>query len=81
MKKKRPSNALPDTWQYEQTIADIEATIEQIEAGELPLGETIEQFTQAAEQLQQCKRFLQQQQQQVDLLIEALTTDEAAESL
>ncbi|MFE4106014.1 exodeoxyribonuclease VII small subunit [Almyronema epifaneia] len=81
MKKPRATDRSADVWQYEQAVAEIEATIQQIEAGELSLAATLEQFTQAAEQLQQCKRFLAQKQQQVDLLIEALTTDEMSESL
>ncbi|NJL85862.1 MAG: exodeoxyribonuclease VII small subunit [Leptolyngbyaceae cyanobacterium SM1_1_3] len=80
MKKQQPKSG-PNAWQYEQAIAHIEATIHQIETAELPLAETIEQFTQAAEHLQQCKAFLNQKQQQVDLLIESLTTDDATESL
>ncbi|NJR41107.1 MAG: exodeoxyribonuclease VII small subunit [Leptolyngbyaceae cyanobacterium CSU_1_4] len=63
---------LPANWRYEATVAEIEATIEQIERGELPLSEVFDQFSSAVEQLRQCEGFLNRQQQQVDLLIETL---------
>jgi exodeoxyribonuclease VII small subunit len=63
---------LPANWRYEATVAEIEATIEQIESGELPLSEVFDQFSTAVEQLRQCEGFLNRQQQQVDLLIETL---------
>ncbi len=66
------SMRLPTNWRYEETVAEIEATIEQIERGELPLSEVFDQFSTAVEQLRQCEGFLNRQQQQVDLLIETL---------
>lgn len=66
------SMRLPANWRYEETVAEIEATIDQIERGELPLSEVFDQFSTAVEQLRQCEGFLNRQQQQVDLLIETL---------
>lgn len=66
---------LPTNWRYEATVAEIEATIDQIERGELPLSEVFDQFSTAVEQLRQCEGFLTRQQQQVDLLIETLLDD------
>lgn len=63
---------LPVTWKYEAAVAEVESIISRIETGELELEEVFEQFTQAVEYLQQCERFLQQRQKQVDLSIETL---------
>lgn len=62
-------------WNYEATVAEVEAIITQIEAGELELEEVFDQFAAAVERLRQCETFLQQRQQQMDLLIETLTDE------
>ncbi|MBF2079388.1 MAG: exodeoxyribonuclease VII small subunit [Synechococcales cyanobacterium T60_A2020_003] len=63
---------LPANWHYERTVSEIEAIIGRIEAGELELAEVFQQFSQAVEYLNQCETFLNQHQQQADLLIETL---------
>ncbi|MBE9207504.1 exodeoxyribonuclease VII small subunit [Nostoc sp. LEGE 06077] len=60
---------------YEAKVVEIEKIIARIEAGELELEEVFEQFATAVEHLRQCEDFLQQRQQQVDLLIETLNDD------
>ncbi|MEA5619071.1 exodeoxyribonuclease VII small subunit [Cronbergia sp. UHCC 0137] len=60
---------------YEEKVAEIEQIILRIEKGELELADVFEQFTHAVEYLRQCESFLQQRQQQVDLLIETLKDD------
>ena len=66
---------LQQDWNYEAAVAEVETIIAAIEAGELELEEVFEQFTAAVEYLRQCETFLQQRQQQVDLLIETLTDE------
>lgn len=61
-----------EDWNYEAAVAKVEAIIARIEAGELELEEVFDQFAAAVEYLRQCETFLQQRQQQVDLLIETL---------
>ncbi|MEC4816197.1 MAG: exodeoxyribonuclease VII small subunit [Scytonema sp. PMC 1069.18] len=61
-----------ESWNYEAKVAEIERIIAQIEGGELELQEVFDQFATAIESLQQCEHFLQERQQQVDLLIETL---------
>jgi len=63
------------SWNYEEKVAEIEKIIAQIERGELELADVFEQFATAVEHLRQCESFLQQRQQQVDLLIESLSDD------
>lgn len=57
---------------YEETVAKVEAIIAQIEAGKLDLAAVFDEFTAAVEYLGQCESFLQEKQQQMDLLIETL---------
>lgn len=78
---KRKSSANPENaeaiagWKYEEKVTEIEKIISRIEAGELELEEVFEQFAAAVEYLRQCESFLQQRQQQVDLLIETLNDE------
>ena len=73
VKRKNASNSDGETnWNYETKVAEIEAIIARIESGELELEAVFDQFANAVEYLQQCETFLQQRQQQVDLLIETL---------
>jgi exodeoxyribonuclease VII small subunit len=74
VKRKVSANSDLETgWNYEAKVAEIETIIARIEAGELELEEVFEQFANAVEYLRQCESFLQQRQQQVDLLIETLS--------
>ncbi len=61
-----------EVWNYEAKVAEIEGIIARIEAGELDLADVFEKFAKAVEYLGECESFLQQRQQQVDLLIETL---------
>ncbi len=63
-------------WNYETKVAEIETIISRIEAGELQLEEVFEQFSAAVKSLRECESFLQQRQQQVDLMIETLQDNE-----
>ncbi|WP_066382595.1 exodeoxyribonuclease VII small subunit [Anabaena sp. CA = ATCC 33047] len=60
---------------YEEKVAEIEKIISRIESGNLELEAVFDQFAIAVEHLRQCETFLQQRQQQVDLLIETLSDD------
>ncbi|MBE9102495.1 exodeoxyribonuclease VII small subunit [filamentous cyanobacterium LEGE 07170] len=72
-----PSDSSVSTsWVYEDSVAQVEQIIERIEAGDLPLAEVFNQFTQAMQQLNQCETFLNQQQQQMDVLIETLSDED-----
>jgi exodeoxyribonuclease VII small subunit len=76
VKRKNASNPDSETnWNYETKVAEIEAIITRIESGELELEAVFDQFANAVEYLRQCENFLQQRQQQVDLLIETLSDE------
>lgn len=68
-----PKKATPaETWSYEATVATVESIIADLESGSLPLAAVLSQFEQAVQALQQCETYLQEKQQQVDVLIETL---------
>ena len=60
-------------WNYEETIAQVESIVTDIESGNLELEELFDKFAIAAESLRQCETFLDQRQQQMQLQIETLT--------
>lgn len=60
------------SWNYETTVAIVEGIIADLESGSLPLAAVLSQFEQAVQALQQCETYLNEKQQQVDLLIETL---------
>ncbi|NES45813.1 exodeoxyribonuclease VII small subunit [Moorena sp. SIO2C4] len=64
-----------ETWNYEATVAKVETIIRKIETGELELADVFDQFSVAVQYLHQCEDFLDQRQQQMDLLIETLSDD------
>jgi exodeoxyribonuclease VII small subunit len=69
-----PSSSSPSDseWNYEATVAQIEAIINRIEMGELELAEVFDQFAIAVHHLRRCEAFLNRQKGQIDLLIETL---------
>ncbi|MBN3869111.1 MAG: exodeoxyribonuclease VII small subunit [Nostoc sp.] len=75
MVKRKSASSSEEGWNYEAKVAEIEGIIARIEAGELELEAVFEQFASAVEYLRQCESFLQQRQQQVDLLIETLSDE------
>ncbi|MEH1838387.1 MAG: exodeoxyribonuclease VII small subunit [Nostoc sp.] len=75
MVKRKSAFSSEEGWNYEAKVAEIEGIIARIEAGELELSDVFEQFASAVEYLRQCESFLQQRQQQVELLIETLSDE------
>lgn len=59
-------------WNYEATVDRIEAIIQQVESGQLPLEQVFEQFSVAVEYLQECESFLARGKEQMNLSIELL---------
>ena len=62
-------------WNYEETVDRIEAIIDRVESGELPLEQVFEQFAVAVECLQECESFLARGREQMDLAIELLAAE------
>ena len=62
---------------YETTVAEIEAAIAQIEAGELPLEDVFERFEAAVVRLKNCEEFLQRGKERMALAVETLSEMDA----
>jgi exodeoxyribonuclease VII small subunit len=62
-------------WNYEETVDRIEAIIDRVESGDLPLEQVFEQFAVAVECLQECESFLVRGKEQMDLAIELLAAE------
>jgi exodeoxyribonuclease VII small subunit len=67
-----PPNSIGDSWNYEQTVEQVEATIAKIESGDLDLAQVFDEFAAAVKHLQACEAFLADRQRQMDILIESL---------
>ncbi len=75
-KKAEKSSDLPSNWRYEDTLARVEDITSQLEAGDLPLADLFEQFSEAVIALQQCDQFLHSKQAEAALLIETLVGED-----
>ena len=60
--------AAPDTATYEQALAELEALVQAMEAGRMPLDQLLASYKRGAELLQQCRARLQVVEDQVKLL-------------
>lgn len=67
-----PPRSKKPAFNYEEKIAQVEATIAQIESGSLSLEDVFEQFAQAVDAIGHCESFLNQGKQRMELSIEVL---------
>lgn len=61
------SNAAPD---FEQSLAELEATVERLERGDLPLDEALKQFERGVQLARSCESSLKQAEQKVEILLQ-----------
>jgi exodeoxyribonuclease VII small subunit len=57
---------IPD---FEQALAELEAVVERLEHGELPLDEALRQFERGIELSRSCQASLRQAEQKVEVLL------------
>ena len=62
----RPKSQKPQS--FEQALAEIESIVAAMEAGQLPLEQSLAAYKRGAELLQYCQAQLQQAQQQIKVL-------------
>jgi exodeoxyribonuclease VII small subunit len=67
-----PRSKKENSWNYEETVARVEAIVESIENGNLPLEAVFDSFAVAVEQLRQCEEFLQRGRERMELAVEIL---------
>lgn len=60
------SDATPET--FETALAELETIVASMEAGQLPLAQSLAAYKRGAELLQYCQRALKDAQQQVQIL-------------
>lgn len=61
-----PENTTPD---FEQALAELEALVERLERGDLPLDEAMKAFERGVELTRHCQDSLKAAQQRVDILL------------
>jgi exodeoxyribonuclease VII small subunit len=61
---------------FEQALGELEAVVEKLEHGELPLDEALRQFERGIELARSCQASLKQAEQRVEILLQK--TPEAA---
>jgi len=68
---------------YEKAVAELEQIVSQMEAGKLPLEESLAQYKRGAALIKQCQQALSQAEQQISILEDGkdgqLSTFEAPE--
>jgi exodeoxyribonuclease VII small subunit len=60
--------AAPDPLSYEQALAELDALVQAMEAGKMPLDQLLASYKRGAELLQLCRSRLQVVEDQVKLL-------------
>jgi exodeoxyribonuclease VII small subunit len=57
------------TVDFEQALGELEAVVERLEHGELPLEDALQQFERGVELARTCQASLQQAEQKVEILL------------
>jgi len=55
---------------FEQSLAQLEAVVERMEQGDLPIEEALKAFEEGVQLTRECQQILEQSEQKVQLLIE-----------
>jgi exodeoxyribonuclease VII small subunit len=55
---------------FEQSLAELEAVVERLEHGELPLEDALRQFERGIELARSCQSALKQAEQKVEILLQ-----------
>ena len=58
------------TVDFEQALGELEAVVERLEHGELPLEEALKQFERGVELARSCQAALKQAEQKVEILLQ-----------
>jgi exodeoxyribonuclease VII small subunit len=68
-RKSRGDTATSDVPDFEQSLAELEALIAQLERGDLPLAESLTLFEQGVALTRQCHTRLAEAKQRVEILL------------
>lgn len=72
----RPESDVSATPDFEQTLADLETLVTELEGGELPLEEAVQAFERGMQLSKSCQAALAQAEQKVRILLDADRGDE-----
>lgn len=61
---------MSETPDFEKTLAELEALVQQLEAGDLPLAKAMEEFERGIKLTRQCQAHLEQARAQVAALLD-----------
>lgn len=75
-KKTKDSTPTPD---LEKSLAELEKIVARLEAGDLPLDESLKQFERGVALTRQCQAALRNAEQKVEMLLRKSGVDAAAE--
>ena len=64
-----PKKEQPNVGGLEQSLKELEALVERLEAGELPLEEALAQFEQGIKLTRSCQTILKDAEQKVEILL------------
>jgi exodeoxyribonuclease VII small subunit len=67
----KPSPAPPD---FERALGDLEATVDQLEHGDLSLEDALKQFERGVALARDCQAALKQAEQKVEILLQKSVT-------
>ena len=63
------STPKPNAVDFEKALADLEAVVDKLEHGELPLEEALQQFERGVARARACQESLKQAEQKVEILL------------
>ena len=66
--KKKPTAAATGELTFEQSLARVEKIVQQLEEGQLPLAQSLDQYEQGVRYLQHCYQLLERAEQRIELL-------------
>ena len=66
---RKPQADMPSTPDFEASLGELEALVERLERGDLPLEESLKDFERGVQLTRQCQGSLSEAQQKVEILL------------
>jgi exodeoxyribonuclease VII small subunit len=79
MSARKTPKKMANTPDFEQSMAELEALVERLERGELPLEEALKHFERGVELTSACQAALKAAEQKVEILLKKSAGSEVAE--
>ena len=72
----QPTDATTNTSDFERSLAELEAIVDKLEAGDLSLDESLKQFERGVQLTRACQTALKQAEHKVEILMRKSGTNE-----